>query len=72
MARKPNLKRKEQVRFEPLTGERGGKLLQDIAPPEERKIKIFSDLEDEILEDPLSLEEQYLLNHRNAMNRGED
>lgn len=37
MARKPNLKRKEPVRFEPLTGERGEKLFQDIAPKEKRK-----------------------------------
>ncbi len=37
MASKPNLKRKEPVRFEPLTGERRKKLLQDIAPKEKGK-----------------------------------
>ncbi|MDP2768088.1 MAG: hypothetical protein Q8O41_11700 [Candidatus Methanoperedens sp.] len=37
MASKPNLKRKEPVRFEPLTGKRGEKLLQDIAPKEKGK-----------------------------------
>ncbi len=72
MAGKPNLKRKKPVRFEPLTGERGKKLLQDIAP-EEKKIKIFSDLKDEILEDyARSPEEEYLANHRNSIRSKED
>lgn len=80
MARKPNLKRKEPVRFEPLTGEKGEKLLQDIAPdisPKKKGIKIFFDLEYEILDSnrnncfkgerisQISPEAEYLKNHQN-------
>ncbi|MDP2768197.1 MAG: hypothetical protein Q8O41_12250 [Candidatus Methanoperedens sp.] len=72
MDRKPNLKRKKPVRFEPLTGERGKKLLRDIAP-EEKKIKIFLDLEDEMLDSKSrerNPEAEYLENHQRYMQAG--